>query len=628
MRSNKWLMSKLNIISLAIVVAILIGFYFTLLFENINLTIDNSDYYRFYYRLGLLRKIFLEYGQFPLRNPFLSGGYPILGDPYVFVLSPFHIFVLPLGEVAGLRLAIITLLLSGAFGMFFLTRHVLKYNSIGSIFSTLVFSLSSWWGYQIRGGDCDRLYYYFLPWLLAFLIKANSDRKFLILAAVMLSLATAESGLVAVAMALFLFTYACLQIKIYFRQKKVIINASYLKYFFLILLFVFLLLPIKIIPLIDLLRMRAVDYVHFIGEHSYSISSQLSKIHGHAMDWPSLRRALLDASYAGQGQMFLGIIPCSFFLLSCVIFPRENWRYLIILGVFTALLFGPGAPIDLFKLLWHSHPIMHGIWKLDKYFAFFIFFIISLIAGNIFSVSEKVKKLSIPIRTVLAIFAVTGILHMFNMNKGIIRFTYIKHPRPEKVSQFFQVGVKKYTVTGPFDDDISDEKVTRFYWLSMLQGFGVTNSIQGGDFIPISENTIPKYFIDNKYYDELRQSGRRNPMQNQKINPEYRGEVFFTHINNHVTFNLFSPNRLEAAAQINNAPDILIFNQRYDKNWTSSKGKSQNWNGLLGVSLEESGNYAVILKYRRNYILLLSLAGPLAVICIYLRWKRRCVSQR
>jgi len=599
---RKFIIQKQDIVSLALIIIIFTSFYYPL-FVNINLPIDNSDYYRCYYRLGVLKKICLEYKQIPLRNPFLSGGYPILGDPYIFVLNPFYIFILIFGEITGIRIVMFVLLLFCAIGMHYLTRYVLKYNCTGSVFSTCMFMLAGWGVNQIKGGNYQNLYYYPLPWLLAFLIKGTADKRFIVLGCFVLSLIVIESGLVIIPVMLFLLMYACSQIKINFKNRKIAIDVVNIKSLFSILVFALLLCSIKILPAIDLLRMRLVDYIHFVGEHSYTVSSYLSKVKGHAMNLSILHKALLDSSYIGSGQMYLGIVPCVFFLVSSVIFIKENWRYLLILTIFIILLFGSHSPIDLFKLFWNIHPIMHGIWKLDKFFAFFAFFLISLIGGRLFLFPERIIKFSFFTKFILVIIGTISIINIFIVNSRNFTFPYIKYPeikRSPNYSSFFQVKLKDYIVTGPFDDynNIPDEKFARFYWLSMLQGFGVTNSILGGNFVPIKENIIPKYFIDNKYYDELKQSGSIDSMRDQKLNQQYKGEVFFLRDENHASFNYFSPNKLEVFAQLNIAPDILIINQRYDAGWKCDIGRLHNWHDLLAIKLESPGNYSVLLRYR------------------------------
>ncbi len=617
----KSLVKRQNIFSLLLIFVVLTVFYFPL-FENINSPVDNSDYQQYYYQMGLLKKICLEYGQFPLRNPFLAGGYPIPGNLRTFILNPLNIFTLLSGEVAGIRLSTFLLIMFCASGMFYLTRIVLKYNYAGSIFSTLTFMLSGWGVFHIVGGDYEKLYFYLLPWLIAFFIRAKANRRFVVLASLMLGLVLVEGGLIIIPVALFLFIYAFLQSSIVFKNKRWKIDISFLGNLLLIFLFAGLLYAVKIIPMLNLIKMNAVDYIHFPGEHSYALASSLSKTSGHALNFTSLQNLLLNKEYAGYGKFNLGIIPIIFFLLSGLIFFRKNWRYLLTLSIFVVLSFGANSPIDLFKPLWHMHPFVHGIWKLDKYFSFPMLFLISLIGGKLFLIPERINRFKIPLKLILIIIALIGIINMFAENKKGLVFSYKEIPEIKKVDSFFQVRVKKYKVCGPFDVDAPDEKFTRFYWFSMLQGFGVVNNILGSAALPLEERIIPKYFVDNKYYDEIKQSADSNPMKHQKINPSYKGEVFFNKVDNYARFEYFSPNKLKVFVHMVDSPDILVINQRYDTGWRCSIGKLKNWRGLLGIELEEKGDYVIQLKYMPKDFLSGLIISLLTLIGIIIYWKK------
>lgn len=611
----KYVVKNQNIFSFLLIAIIFVSFYHPL-FKNINSPIDNSDCQRFYYQLGLLKKICLEYGQFPLRNPFLSGGYPIPGNPYIFILNPLNIYTLLFGEVAGIRLSMFSLLLFCTLGMFYLTRYVLGYNCAGAIFSSLVFILSGWGVSQITGGDYDKLYFYLLPWLIAFFTKSKTDRRFVILTSLILGLIALEGGLIIIPVVLFLFIYAFLQGTISFKDKNLNADFFFFKSLFLVFLFMGLLYAVKIIPMISLLKIRSAEFIHFAGEHSYALSSALSKAEGHALNLPKLLTLLLSK--------FLGGIPVTFFLLSSALFFKRLWRYLVILVFFIILSFGSNSPIDLFRLLWHVHPFIHGIWKLEKYFSFPILFLISLMGGSLFLIPERINRFKIPLKFILITVALLGIMNMFTENKKGLAFSYLELPEKKEVDSFFQVRIKEYKVSGPFDVDIPDEKFTRFYWFSVLQGFGVTNNILGADALPIGEQVIHKYFVDNNYYDEVKNFASNDPMRGQKINPYYKGEVFFIKDGNQADFEYFSPNRLEISVHLKSPPDILVINQRYDKGWRCNSARLLNWQGLLGVELKREGNYMIRLRYLPVDFLLGLSISLLTVIGILL-YKRRYV---
>lgn len=622
----KFISKNKKILSIILIIIIFSGFYSPLL-KNINLVIDNSDYFRTYYRLGLLRKICLEYKQFPLRNPFLSGGYPIWGDTCVFVLNPLYVFIILFGEVAGLRLVIFFLFLFCVFGMFYLTRYVMKYDYSGAVFSSFMFILCSWGVFQISDGNYQQLYYYLLPWVLALFIKAASKKKFIVVASIILSLILLEAVLVVIPIILFLFIYACLRLKVSFtKDGRLAIDASFIKSLILIFLFAFLLSAVKIIPLFETLRMMpAGGYIHFEGEHSYAFSSYVTRYNEDAFNLTSLIRAMLSSYNEDGSHMFLGIVPLIFFLLSSIVFFRENWRWLILLGIFVILSFGSNSPIDFFKLIWGLHPFMHSVYKLEKYFGFFIFFIISLIAGRLFLFNMGRGKFKSCVKIILCVCAALGIIIMCNNNSNVFEFSYLdtRVQKNENVSSFFQIELNDYKITAPFHKEkILHEEVALFYWLSMLQGVGVTNNILRANSLSIEENLIPKYFIDNKFYDEVAQAYSSEPVKGQKINPLYKGEVFFFKINNYATVDYFSPNRLFILAHITDGPDTLVVNQRYDIGWSCNIGKLRNWNGLIAVELNKPGDYLIRLDYRPATFFFAATISILTVFYMCYYWRK------
>ena len=66
------------------------------------------------------RTMLLQYGQFPLWNPYYGGGMPMLANPQSTFLSPVWIFVLIFGAVRGVKLEIVFYLVAGLLGVYLL----------------------------------------------------------------------------------------------------------------------------------------------------------------------------------------------------------------------------------------------------------------------------------------------------------------------------------------------------------------------------------------------------------------------------------------------------------------------------------------------------------------------------
>jgi len=96
--------------------------WFILLFSRFRLT-ATGDWDLAFTQHEIHRKIILEYRQFPLWNPYLSGGEPWLAHPESDFLSPFFILVLLFGTIKGTLTIYFFYTLMGLLGMYFLSRY-------------------------------------------------------------------------------------------------------------------------------------------------------------------------------------------------------------------------------------------------------------------------------------------------------------------------------------------------------------------------------------------------------------------------------------------------------------------------------------------------------------------------
>lgn len=85
-------------------------------------------------------------------------------------LSPFYIFVLLSGPVAGLKLEIIAYLIIGLLGMFLLSNYM-KAGGVSSFLSSFVYMLSSIYALHLTEGHTEWLVMAFVPWLFLYYLK-------------------------------------------------------------------------------------------------------------------------------------------------------------------------------------------------------------------------------------------------------------------------------------------------------------------------------------------------------------------------------------------------------------------------------------------------------------------------
>lgn len=92
----------------------------------------------------LSRRAILEHGQFPLRSELVGGGFPILGHPSDGSWAPTLPLVLLFGDVIGVKLNLVLLLLAGVWGMHGLGRRWLGLSEPAALGAAAAFGLSGW----------------------------------------------------------------------------------------------------------------------------------------------------------------------------------------------------------------------------------------------------------------------------------------------------------------------------------------------------------------------------------------------------------------------------------------------------------------------------------------------------
>lgn len=597
--------NKKESIAIILIVIIAASFYFPLIWGLSKTVINENDWWRNYYYAGLSRKTVIDYHQLPLRTPFMSGGYSFIGHPSDFSLSPLFVFILIFGEVIGLRILVFLIFISGALGMFYLTKYVLKYNLLGGIFSSLAFILCNWGAYEAADGNLQKLFYYFLPWLLAFFIKSKQDKRFIVFSVFILSLILLNNALILPPVILLLFLFSCFNSIEVKRGFKIKLNTVYITSLLLIVVVTCLLCAVKILPFLQLYSMK-VNQNYPLNDYSYAYVSHSVKTFGSCLDLARLNSSLFDPKFRNYSVMYFGYIPVIIFILSILFCRRGMLSYIIIFMVFTLIQFGPNSSIDLFKILWRLHPFGYSMWRLDKYFGFFSLFFISLIGGRFFSIFEG-KKRSLLMSGLLII--IISIANMYWQNRLIFQdIIYEKTPVFKKYDSFFQSEVKKVEIERdlPGYSGFKDIRSYQPFWVLLNQNVGSSNLILHGT-INIGEYAVPKYILETgglkgecvyvKGYDNLSKYDTVDLISSAIGNPLYRGEVFTLNPENKAELIYFSPNEIKIGVKITNT-DKIIINQNYHKSWKTNKGRLINYQGLLGIEFNNIGSYIVELKYR------------------------------
>ena len=109
----------------------------------------------------------LRYHQFPLWNPFMCGGMPMLGNPQSRFLSPFLPLSLLFGSVPGVQLEIPLHLALAFAGGYVLARVLALLSRVAALATAAIFPACSAFSLHFAVGHDGFFSCAYMPWLLA-----------------------------------------------------------------------------------------------------------------------------------------------------------------------------------------------------------------------------------------------------------------------------------------------------------------------------------------------------------------------------------------------------------------------------------------------------------------------------
>jgi len=482
--------------------------------------------------------------------------------------------------------------------MYYLTRTVFKFNGLAAIFTTLTFVLCSWWPAEARSGSYTKFYYLFLPLLFAFFIQSK-DKRFLVYAALLLSLFVLQSGLVQFSVIFFLMVFTLSEfanMEIPFRERA----ASFFIYFknlVIICVMVAFICAAKIVPTLEVLYS---DYNLPHKNITKSYSAYLEREEPLLIKdlWDTIITPIKPVEEAyhdyGHGQMYMGIIPVFLFFLSIVLYPRRTFRFLFLFIFFLVLAMGSQAVFNIHKFFWMLLGPLKQIFKLEKYFVVYLLFFATIIAGHAFNVLSKERCRGRYIISLGILLLFLSITDLYQSNRWLYKDIFdTPLPSLRKESDFFHVKLSGVPIRFVYAEDIVNYYALDQYY-NVLQGRGTVNGVVN---INRPSNVIAKYFYETDGNEWRERSANPNEMYTRiESNPDYRGEVFPMDDGNHIRPLELSPHKIKFNAFLKKA-GIVVINQNYDQGWRSILGKIGNCNGLLCVYIEKEGIHTILLHY-------------------------------
>jgi hypothetical protein len=560
--SNNILTDKIKERGTLILIAILVTLFCLPIIKNPSNITTNPNFSQQASYAYFARSSIIEHHQFPLRCPYFGGGYPLIANPQDWSLSPLFIILFIFGEVIGFKILIITAYFICAFSMYYLTRHILQFSRLASLFSSLTLVLSGFLPSNLNEVRISKIYYYFVPLLLIFLIKGRKHKRFIIYSAFLFTVILAQGGLAFIAICLFLFVFL-----LFFPPENGIIKVSNLKPLVLALAVALLLGAVKIFPMIELLRQN-------------SRAVELKSLMEHCLGIKTLFQCLYDRKLFSTDAMYVGYVALFLPVIAFILDFRRLRGLLIVFFIIIAVSFGPGSFVDISALLWRL-PIFHSMNHLTKYYLFFLGFLLSLALG--FSINMFQRK--IHSRTMIVFIFLALVLNTWDIfTTNIVHHINIfsEHTIKREKEDFSQAVVTNNKAPGD---------VAFLQYFLLKQNIGIINWYGN---ILLRESAKPKYFItieDREKDDE--------PFLLKAITPDpgYRGELFFVNNSNNLArFEKFTPNSIEIKASFTSS-DTLVINQNFDHSWRINLGVLSSRDGLLAIRMDKPGEYNLKLVY-------------------------------
>ena len=591
---------KLSKFSLVLLWLLLVDVLFCMpILENLN-SLGRGDWDQMFFYDEVPQITALTYRQFPLWNPYYCGGVTMIGNPQNRFISPLVFLNIIFGVVVGLKLRIILYSFWGMLGMYFLCKHF-KVSDLAALVGSTLFIVNGKFTLHLTEGHMWMLSVAQLPFVFLFFLKGLKDSKYLFISAFFLSLIFYEGGI-------YVFPFTCLFLAVFtffhaLQEKKM---KPVLDLLFLLLLCMLLSGP-KLFPTLEFLS----QYPRLTPTGgAIPLASLYSLFIDKAQSMYRLYEPFPFLGWWNVGA-YVGIVPAILSFLSLAL-VKQKWP-LVVTGIFFFFLgVGNFASFSPWAIL-HKFPIFNNMWVPSRAFIFLIFIFSILIAlyldglkprfAGIFSgtrkfVSDRGKlsnEISIARNIFLFILLIFLVLDLLSVTNPIFREAF----REFQINDKFRI--KWDTARSFAANSFSQITVSRDFqfgyggWSAMhpvlLENKGTVN---GYESIPVKRDAVTP--------------------ENDK---DYKGEFFLQQGNGDVQLSYWSPNKLIFQSNLI-APDTLIINQNFDKNWkTNFPNKILPLNGLLSLELAQGHKKIVIYYLPTSFVLGVGALAAGGILCIF-----------
>lgn len=497
----------------------------------------------------LLKSIILEYHRFPVHDPWVCGGVDILSRPQNWVFSPFIVSTLLLPPYVANLFSLLVLSFVGAWGMYKLLKHYGVSTTV-SIYCSLLFINSSWFGLHIANGHLAFRTLFLLPLVIFVVLTLTNVRKFVALSLIM-SFFLVDGGIYAfiysVVIIFFLIIFNMVPIKVF------ISDIAKNKLTFILTVVAFLLVSsAKIIPVLSntIVPGRIPQYHMTLKEIGLSLFYPLQTI---------LPLDLWDRNNFGFHEYgcYIGIFSL---LIICwyarnKIFWKNNLKEILLLLIFFWLATGIGGEINPATVL-KKIPIIGDAHIETRYFVIFLIFYIIVLA----------RVIDRNIHSKLLLIIVLGVLTM--------EFLFVKNYSSYEAfdTHYNKIEYPTYITKRKIDFTLID--------------------------VPKPEVYLQENIASKRCYEAISVPTRVRH-KNQLL---YAGEVELLDMSGNIEILEFSPGYINAKYESDRS-NTIVFNTNSNNSWIVNKPHKilENNNNLLTVSVEK-GKGDITLYYQPGYL--------------------------
>lgn len=570
-------------------------FYCHPLLKNFN----NWGRYEWDYSLFLQevpRKTVMEYGQFPLWNPYHFGGQPMLAHPHSRFCSPDFILVLLFGTLWGVKLQIFLYFFLGLWGMYLLSKK-LGLEFPATLFAPLIYMGGGFFALHLSYGHIHFLSMALLPLLFFFYLKSLENISFLFGLILCLSIVLVSSGMTIIVIS-FLFMMGFSLAKSLELEKF-----SPFFYFLLAVFFSLILSSLKLAPMVDTL---ADKNLNIKSRTSYRHSDQISLDRLPQIFFGRDQRGYMKNFYHSGMQfgwheygLYVGILPAILAILGLgAYFRKLRWH-----GFFfgAALLLALGnfysyAPWNMLKAL----PGMGPFFVVPSRWLLVVLFNLAILSAFGFQWLWTKGGRRREVRVFLALVLVGVSVDLALVNGRIFEIPFSIPPIFKKshdlpLEQVIMVGPRKATGEPFFNiEEIGYiKKIFQENYPHLLKKYGT--EIPYEELQKIYPEFIERFKISLPYgaYSSMFAAVRTNKavatgygfsftLPKVKWSARLNGEVYSPHSSALPIRYKITPNEIKISNYP--VPNLLMINQNYFKGWITGRSSFivvQNFQGCL-----------------------------------------------